>query len=234
MGMGGGAAFNGGVFPAATNGAPASAGPTNRVYVGNLPWQTSWQDLKDHMRKAGNVTRADVFIDETGRSKGCGIVEYSTPEEAQTAIKTLNDTKIDETERLIFVREDREERAFTPAAAPRGGGLGRGIPRGRGGFNPHFSMGRGGFVPPAPSARGRQVFIGNLPYTTSWQDLKDRFRQAGNIIRADVLLDTTGRSKGQGTVLFESPGDAQKAIRMFDNTDFQQRIITVHEDKFAQ
>jgi RNA recognition motif-containing protein len=54
-----------------------------------------------------------------------------------------------------------------------------------------------------------------LPYTTSWQDLKDRFRQAGNIIRADVLLDTTGRSKGQGTVLFESPGDAQKAIRMY-------------------
>lgn len=236
-GMGGG--FNGG-FPAATNGAPATAGPTNRVYVGNLPWQTSWQDLKDHMRKAGNVTRADVFIDETGRSKGCGIVEYSTPEEAQNAIKTLNDTKLDETERLIFVREDREERAFTPAVVPRGGGgLGRGMVRGgRGGFNPHPhphpGMGRGGFVPPPPSARGRQVFIGNLPYTTSWQDLKDRFRQAGNIIRADVLLDTTGRSKGQGTVLFESPGDAQKAIRMFDNTDFMQRIITVHEDKFAQ
>jgi RNA recognition motif-containing protein len=210
------------------------------VYVGNLPWQTSWQDLKDHMRKAGTVTRADVFVDETGRSKGCGIVEYSTPEEAQNAIKTLNDTKLDETERLIFVREDREERAFTPAVVPRGGGgLGRGMGRGRGGpvgggFNPHPGMGRGGFVPPAPSARGRQVFIGNLPYTTSWQDLKDRFRQAGNIIRADVLLDTTGRSKGQGTVLFESPGDAQKAIRMFDNTDFMQRIISVHEDKFAQ
>lgn len=95
-----------------------------------------------------------------------------------------------------------------------------------------------------------------LPYTTSWQDLKDRFRQAGNIIRADVLLDTTGRSKGQGTVLFESAQDAQKAIRtfarsfsptllsggsqeghpagMFDNTEFQTRIISVHEDKFAQ
>lgn len=226
--------FNGG-FP--TNGAaPVSAGPSNRVYVGNLPWQTSWQDLKDHMRKAGNVTRADVFIDETGRSKGCGIVEFSTAEEAQNAIKTLNDTKLDETERLIFVREDREERTFTPAVIiPRGGGgMGRGAIRGRGGFSGHPGMGRGGFMPPAPSARGRQVFIGNLPYTTSWQDLKDRFRHAGNIIRADVLLDTTGRSKGQGTVLFESPQDAQKAIRMFDNTEFQTRIISVHEDKFAQ
>lgn len=127
------------------------------------------------------------------------IVEYSTPEEAQNAIKTLNDTKLDETERLIFVREvlppppkrsplfravriiglalllncstqtqDREERAFTPAVVPRGGGgLGRGMVRGgRGGFNPHPhphpGMGRGGFVPPPPSARGRQVFIGNV------------------------------------------------------------------------
>jgi len=54
-----------------------------------------------------------------------------------------------------------------------------------------------------------------LPYTTSWQDLKDQFRLAGNVIRADILLDTTGRSKGQGTVLFESPQDAQKAIRAY-------------------
>jgi len=62
-GGGGGGGFS-------TNGAaPVSAGPSNRVYVGNLPWQTSWQDLKDHMRQAGNVVRADVFVDETGRSK---------------------------------------------------------------------------------------------------------------------------------------------------------------------
>lgn len=230
-GRGGGRLRGGKSF---SNGAPApvSAGPSNRVYVGNLPWQTSWQDLKDHMRKAGNVTRADVFVDENGRSKGCGIVEYATVEEAQTAIKTLNDTKLDDTERLIFVREDREERSFAPVG--RGGGMGRGGSRGRG-FAGHPGVGgRGGFVPPPTSARGRQIFIGNLPYTTSWQDLKDRFRQAGNIIRADVLLDTSGRSKGQGTVLFESPQDAQKAIRMFDNTEFQNRVISVHEDKFAQ
>jgi len=227
-GRNGAASYNNGAAAAAGNG---TGGSPNRVYVGNLPWQTSWQDLKDHMRKAGNVLRADVFVDESGRSKGCGIVEYSAPEEAQNAIATLNDTKIDESDRLIFVREDREERAFAPPTAR---GSSRGMaPRGRGGFG-NVRGGRGGFVASAPSTRGRQIFVGNLPYTTSWQCLKDMFRQAGNIIRADVLLDTTGRSKGQGTVLFESAQDAQKAIRMFNNTEFETRIITVHEDKFAQ
>jgi len=161
---------------------------------------------------------------------------------------------------MIFVREDREDRNFaqsiqrssrkgpgpSPGPAPgpfrgaeRGGGF---AGRGGGAFRPE----RGGFTgrdarpAPAPVSRtsrgathGRQIFVGNLPYTSSWQDLKDKFRQCGNIIRADILLDTTGRSKGQGTVLFETSNEAQKAINMFDNTEFQGRSITVHEDKFA-
>lgn len=35
---------------------------SRRVYVGNLGWGVAWQDLKDHMRKAGDVVRAEVFI----------------------------------------------------------------------------------------------------------------------------------------------------------------------------
>lgn len=52
------------------------------------------------------VVRADVMRDASGRSKGCGIVEYRTAVEAQTAINTLLDTELKG--RLIFVREDRE------------------------------------------------------------------------------------------------------------------------------
>jgi len=223
----------------------SSSSSSTRVYVGNLAWQTSWQDLKDHMRTAGNVVRADVFLDENGRSKGCGIVEYSTPEESQTAIKTLNDTSIPDTDRMIFVREDREDRNFAQAIQ-RGSRKPLGIrPERGGGFAGRGANRGGGFIggrerPQAVSrtsqrgaAHGRQIYVGNLSYTCSWQDLKDKFRQCGNIIRADILLDTTGRSKGQGTVLFETSNEAQKAINMFDNTDFQGRIVTVHEDKFA-
>jgi RNA recognition motif-containing protein len=78
-----------------------------KLYVNNLPWTVSWQGLKDHFRSAGNVVRADVFTGADGRSKGCGIVEFSTPEEAAHAIQTLNDTMLND--RKIFVREDRED-----------------------------------------------------------------------------------------------------------------------------
>src|SRR5210317_2375582 len=90
---------------------------SNRVYVGNLSWSTSWQDLKDHMRDAGDVQYAKILQDRDGRSKGCGIVEFTTVEGAQDAIEKLTDTELKG--RKIFVREDRED-------GKRGGGGGGG------------------------------------------------------------------------------------------------------------
>ena len=89
-------------------GSPIGGGGSGcKLYVNNLPWTVSWQGLKDHFRCAGNVVRADVFTGADGRSKGCGIVEFSAPEEAAHAIRTLNDTMLND--RKIFVREDRED-----------------------------------------------------------------------------------------------------------------------------
>jgi len=204
-------------YPRASS--PSSASVTNRVYVGNLSWQTSWQDLKDHMRSAGGtVIHADVFLDEYGRSKGCGIVEYATREEALHSIQTLNDTKIGDSERLIFVREDRETNYFPP---PRE----RGAPRGRRGPGPSPSAGG--------DVAGRQVFVRNLPFSTSWQDLKDYFKQFGRVVRAEALTNTDGTPKGQGTVLFETREDAQNAIARANNTELQGRIIGVQEDRYV-
>eukprot|EP00571_Detonula_confervacea_P011945 CAMPEP_0172304624 /NCGR_PEP_ID=MMETSP1058-20130122/6009_1 /TAXON_ID=83371 /ORGANISM="Detonula confervacea, Strain CCMP 353" /LENGTH=246 /DNA_ID=CAMNT_0013015935 /DNA_START=91 /DNA_END=831 /DNA_ORIENTATION=- len=80
---------------------------SNRVYVGNLSWSTSWQDLKDHMRDAGEVQYAKVLQDRDGRSKGCGIVEFTEVEGAADAIEKLTDSELKG--RKIFVREDRED-----------------------------------------------------------------------------------------------------------------------------
>jgi hypothetical protein len=152
-------------------------------------------------------------------------VEFATKEEADKAISTLNDSTIGNTGRLIFVREDREERPHARGGAggerperPAGAGAGGRPPRRpREPREPREPRGdapapAAGAPAPGESAKGRQVFVGNLPYHMSWQDLKDAFRPAGNVIRADVLMLPNGKSKGQGTVLFETKAEAQKSI----------------------
>src|SRR5437762_8009271 len=62
-----------------------------RLYVGNLSFQTSSDDLRDHFAKIGNVESAQIVEDRmTGRSRGFGFVEMTSPEEAATAIDQLN------------------------------------------------------------------------------------------------------------------------------------------------
>jgi RNA recognition motif-containing protein len=77
-----------------------------QVFVGNLDFRTSWQDLKDHMRQAGNVKFCDVLKDGEGRPKGSGLVEYFSEDECKHAIKTLNDTSLGQ--RQIYVKMARE------------------------------------------------------------------------------------------------------------------------------
>lgn len=57
--------------------------PKPKVFVSNLAYEVSWQDLKDHMRHAGNVLRADIIVGPDGRSKGLGTVEFSKPYEVR-------------------------------------------------------------------------------------------------------------------------------------------------------
>jgi RNA recognition motif-containing protein len=66
------------------------------------------------------------------------------------------------------------------------------------------------------SLAGRVLFVGNLPFHVQWQDLKDLFRSAGNIQRANVALGGDGRSRGFGSVQYSSKDDAEIAIGLFD------------------
>ena len=70
---------------------------TNRLYVHNLSWRVSWQDLKDHFRQAGEVVHTKILTEggPGGRSKGCGIVEMATIDEAARAVEMLSDTNLD-------------------------------------------------------------------------------------------------------------------------------------------
>lgn len=213
-------------------GNPAQDASGRRVYIGNLSWEVKWQDLKDHMRQAGDVVRADILEEPgSGRSKGCAIVEYATAQNAANAIRDLHDTTL--MGRVIFVREDRD--AFKPFEVSRGGGS-RAPPssaRQAGNTRP---------LPPGPSFRGqpqmlggppnKRVYVGNLSYETTWQSLKDHMKQVGNPIRADIM-EGNGTSRGCGLVEFVTVREAADAIAMLNNTNLDGRLIFVREDREA-
>ncbi|TXT06058.1 hypothetical protein VHUM_03531 [Vanrija humicola] len=87
-------------------------------------------------------------------------------------------------------------------------------------------------LPSAIGSDGRvNLFVGNLPYRVRWQDLKDLFRKAGTVLRADVSLGPDNRSRGYGNVLMGSREDAARAIDRFNGFMWQTRTLEVRPDR---
>jgi len=83
----------------------------------------------------------------------------------------------------------------------------------------------------------KSLWFGNLPYSVTWQALRDRIREVGvSPIRTDISRDfKTTRSCGHDTALFESAADARKVIVALKGVLWSGRPIEVREDrKFSQ
>jgi RNA recognition motif-containing protein len=177
------------------------------------------------MKRIGDVAYAEIFKDSSNRSKGCGIVEFRSKEDALRAIEELNDSVLGS--RKIFVREDRENNnnGDRQHNRDRERQYDRG-PRNDGRSARNEGRGFG-------ASTGRKVFVGNLSFQTTWRDLKEFFAPCGEVERADVAEGPDGRSLGRGTVLFASSESARRAIKDYHDLTFQGRKLIVHEDKFA-
>lgn len=107
---------------------------SNKLFVGNLSFNTTENDLQDAFAAHGTVLEANLMMDRvSGRARGFGFVTMSTPEEAQKAIEALNGASIDGRALTVNVAKPREERS--------GGGGGGG---GYGGGRREHSGGGGG------------------------------------------------------------------------------------------
>ncbi len=75
-----------------------------------------------------------------------------------------------------------------------------------------------------------KLYVGNLSFSTSSEDLQQLFGQAGTVESATVVEDRdTGRSRGFGFVEMSSKEDGEKAIEQFNGTDLNGRNLTVNE-----
>ncbi|MBK8001957.1 MAG: RNA-binding protein [Verrucomicrobia bacterium] len=74
-----------------------------------------------------------------------------------------------------------------------------------------------------------RLFVGNLAYQTMDNDLQDHFSQAGVVSSVNVMMDKfTGKSRGFAFVEMASAEEANKAVEMFHNKEFQGRALTVN------
>lgn len=117
---------------------------TSKLYVGNLPFSTTAQELQDLFAQAGGVSGVDLIFDKfTGRSRGFAFVNMSTPEDAKSVIEKFHGYSIDGRNLTVNEarpKEERPPRGFEPAGERRDFGRGGGGPR-REGARPDDSRG---------------------------------------------------------------------------------------------
>jgi cold-inducible RNA-binding protein len=104
-----------------------------KLYVGNLSFQTTSEDLQQLFAQAGTVESATVVEDrDTGRSRGFGFVEMASKEEGEKAIEQFNGTDMNGRNLTVNEARPREDRGNRGGGGGRGG-YGGGANRGGGG-----------------------------------------------------------------------------------------------------
>lgn len=183
-----------------------------RVYIGNLGTDCRESDIEKLFRDYGRVTAIDL--------KGVyGFINFEDKRDAADAIrdvdgKSFNGGRI----RVDRAKERREE-------GGRGGGGGRDRDRGFGGGGRDGGGGgnRGG------GGRGNwsdyRLLVENLSSRTSWQDLKDYMRKAG-----DITYTKTDSHSGEGVVEFADREGMEYALRKLDDTELDGRRIKLVEE----
>ncbi|XP_021532523.1 heterogeneous nuclear ribonucleoprotein M isoform X4 [Aotus nancymaae] len=218
------------------------ANPTKRyrAFITNIPFDVKWQSLKDLVKeKVGEVTYVELLMDAEGKSRGCAVVEFKMEESMKKAAEVLNKHSL--SGRPLKVKEDPDgehaRRAMQKVMATTGGmGMGPGGP----GMitippsilnNPNIPN---EIIHALQAGRlGSTVFVANLDYKVGWKKLKEVFSMAGVVVRADILEDKDGKSRGIGTVTFEQSIEAVQAISMFNGQLLFDRPMHVKMDERA-
>ena len=190
----------------------------NSIFVGNLTYHCTPDDLRDFFSQIGDVVRADI-ITSRGHHRGMGTVEFTDAKYVDEAIRQYDGSMF--MDRQIFVRQDNPPPATAPST-----------------FSPSSSASsyerRNGprkqiTGPPPLRQQGYEILVGNIPFSLNWQALKDMFRDCGEVTRADVELDRDGYSRGFGTVIFADEESMNRAIDKYNGYEIEGHVLDVRE-----
>ncbi|KAE9409664.1 Polyadenylate-binding protein/Hyperplastic disc protein [Gymnopus androsaceus JB14] len=164
------------------------------LYVKNFGPKVSQEEFEKLFEQFGTVTSAIVQVDEEGKSRGFGFVNYKSHEEAAKAVEVLHDTELNG--RKLFVsrakkkaeREEELRKVYEQAKMEK-----------------------------LTKYEGLNLYIKNLEADVDSEKLRAEFESFGAITSCKVMRDEKGTSKGFGFVCFSSPDEATKAVSEMNN-----------------
>jgi len=192
-----------------------------RVYVQNLSYDVTTEMLTRFMEKVGKVVSTEILTSPDGRSKGCAIVQYETPNEARRAISDLQDNQFQG--RPIHIREDREGMQYSSQMQDKGGYYDK--------QGPYQGEGSSSNYPNNTPPKEQRIFVGNLDVNVTADDLKTLFEPAGVITYAEVFQKDRNQPSKHGIIGFQDSSSIKKAIEMFNGVSYRNRKLDVHEDR---
>jgi len=183
-----------------------------KLFVAGLP-DTITEDILRQLFEATGGTVVDVSIPRdraTGRPRGFGFVTLSTQDEAAAARDSLDGSL--QAGKSISVRPFQAEPPRKDAMGPGGP---RSSPASGGGFQ---------------SAPDRTLYVGNLPYDCTQEEIEGLIQGsgAGQIARVNLPMDPEGRKRGFGFVTMETPEAARAAMEALRGADLRGRRLVIN------
>nr|ACO10556.1 Serine-arginine protein 55 [Caligus rogercresseyi] len=179
----------------------------SRVYIGNLPENVRERDVEKFLKDHGRIR--EVVI-----KSGYGFVEFDDPRDADDVVNDMDGKDFQGGRIRVEMARDPRDRRDRDRGSDRRGGFDRGRDRG----------GRRG-NPPGPKTNYR-VVVENLSSRTSWQDLKDYFRAAGDITYTNAHTPR----QGEGIVEFASSKGLDYALDHQNELELDGRRLKVYEE----
>lgn len=170
------------------------------VFIKNISESVNEEKFKEFFSKYGNITSAKLAIDEEGKSKGFGFVNYAAHEEAVACVNSVNNTDFNgkvlyaaraqsKSERTEQLKKKREEQAN--------------------------------------KYHGVNLYIKNIDDSVDEEKLRKPFSEFGTITSIKIMATEKGQSKGFGFVCYSKPEEATKALTKMNNYMFEGKPLYV-------
>ncbi|XP_032514367.1 heterogeneous nuclear ribonucleoprotein M-like isoform X2 [Danaus plexippus] len=213
-----------------------------RLFVSNIPYEFRWTELKDLFKeKVGDVAYVELFNDENGKPRGCGVVEFSNSEAMKKALFVMHRYELNG-RKLVLKEETGNERNRLNSVRSGGGGGGRNMREDKDGWGVNKPREPENFNTYGLSLQFlesinvqpplvKKVFVANLDYKADRAKIKEVFKMAGKVRNIDLAIDKDGNSRGFAVIEYDHPVEAVQAISMFDKQMLYERRMTVRMDR---